>query len=813
MTVTTAVEKLRLSTLIERPGLNDEVDLRQLSLALAGSKNLPVRELVTEASLSMTIEGASTFTVTLIDRDLVLTRSDRLQKGLDTQIDGLYFRLANFKKTEDQVTLVFEDREVAIMRLYTAYTKVSKDTMNRFQFIVSLVRGVRELAIPIVCPELEGGIPPKAKTDRADSKKKDLNRALGLQFDAKFTVKIKQADAQQKEMAERILDVGVAMHARRKVLVAAMMTAIQESTLRNLDHGDRDSLGLFQQRASWGSAQNRQNPEWAAGEFFKRAIAHDAADPIQDPGNLAQDVQVSAFPDAYAQWRTEAERIVSLYGLPGGDESTAADVAAANRVKYAGQFDFGYSSNEWARGSETTVNGKPKVTHESTWDATGRLVDEVQARRYMVAGHFFLFTEEHLFKSKPQAQISQDDDGIDSIDADVDINKDEAELTVQAHIGRWVAPPGSVIQVVEMGRVMNGKWLVSQIDRDIFSSKATITLVKPRPLLPEPVDENAFFFGQQQQQEGVNLTAPGQDNTILGDNPIFTNNRSGSRSDVVAVAYLAYEAEQKQHYKYLQERPYPGDLFDPATAMRGIDCSAFAILVCKHAGAQDPSGHDFNGSGFTGDIDRVCKRAFVGQPGDLVMWGDPNGSHGHVGVYVGGLTEKSAVGAPLFTKEGPEFYTAALAHNSGFAVAGPYQTTLTGPQETAFRAWLTARNVPFDFAATIVDYDMRGYWKNIVLPGGTWTGGHFPDTYKTPYDTSFSKESIYATGANPFEWRGEKLIDTRDGSIVFWADYKPEGTSANLCIEIGSQKGILKIDANYRTDNGPRFYEIPGIKD
>jgi hypothetical protein len=131
-------------------------------------------------------------------------------------------------------------------------------------------------------------------------------------------------------------------------------------------------------------------------------------------------------------------------------------------------------------------------------------------------------------------------------------------------------------------------------------------------------------------------------------------------------------------------------------------------------------------------------------------------------------------GPPLFSAEGPEFYAEAYAHNAPFATGGPYKTTLTGPQETAFLAWVTANSVPWA-NETPSDYDMRGFYKASVIDNTIpdWTpGGHFPDTYKTPYDTSFSNESQYATPDCPFEWVtdpawGDLLIDTRDGQVVF----------------------------------------------
>jgi hypothetical protein len=105
----------------------------------------------------------------------------------------------------------------------------------------------------------------------------------------------------------------------------AVATAMQESRLRNLDHGDRDSLGLFQQRPSmgWGTREQILDPRYATTTFYIRLQ--------QVPGwqqmqlwEAAQAVQRSAFPLAYQQWAQLAADLVQRYGggltctTPGG---------------------------------------------------------------------------------------------------------------------------------------------------------------------------------------------------------------------------------------------------------------------------------------------------------------------------------------------------------------------------------------------------------------------------------------------------------------------------------------------------------------
>jgi hypothetical protein len=88
-------------------------------------------------------------------------------------------------------------------------------------------------------------------------------------------------------------------HAPPKVRLAAFEAAIVESGVHNLSYGDRDSLGVYQQRPSvgaWGTAAEILNPQHAAMMFITNAIRKNGG---QSAGQLAQDVQVSAFPDRY----------------------------------------------------------------------------------------------------------------------------------------------------------------------------------------------------------------------------------------------------------------------------------------------------------------------------------------------------------------------------------------------------------------------------------------------------------------------------------------------------------------------------------
>ena len=122
-------------------------------------------------------------------------------------------------------------------------------------------------------------------------------------------------DAVQLQHASTINAVGLERGLPERARIIALATAWQESTMRNLDYGDRDSVGLFQQRTSqgWGSVAEIMDPVYASGKFY------DALEQVPDWQDLplteaAQAVQYSGFPDAYAKWEDDATVLATDLG-------------------------------------------------------------------------------------------------------------------------------------------------------------------------------------------------------------------------------------------------------------------------------------------------------------------------------------------------------------------------------------------------------------------------------------------------------------------------------------------------------------------
>jgi hypothetical protein len=122
-------------------------------------------------------------------------------------------------------------------------------------------------------------------------------------------------------------DLGMAHHA----VTVAVAAALQESGLHNLTHGDRDSLGIFQQRPSqgWGTPSQLLQPRYAAQAFLSHLAQVNGWESI--PVTVAaQEVQRSATPNAYAKWETEARAIArATTGEVPGALHCAAPISAS----------------------------------------------------------------------------------------------------------------------------------------------------------------------------------------------------------------------------------------------------------------------------------------------------------------------------------------------------------------------------------------------------------------------------------------------------------------------------------------------------
>lgn len=149
-----------------------------------------------------------------------------------------------------------------------------------------------------------------------------------------------ELDLEQAAHATTIAAVGKRMGLPDHAVSVALAAALQESKLHNVSYGDRDSVGLFQQRPSqgWGTPSQLVTPSYAATAFYTRLAKVDGWETLSVT-DAAQHVQRSAAPNAYGRWETQARATAqALTGqVPAGFSCQVYIPPAASPTERLGQ--------------------------------------------------------------------------------------------------------------------------------------------------------------------------------------------------------------------------------------------------------------------------------------------------------------------------------------------------------------------------------------------------------------------------------------------------------------------------------------------
>lgn len=121
-----------------------------------------------------------------------------------------------------------------------------------------------------------------------------------------------QVDLEQGQWASLMAAIAQERGMSPRATTIAIATAFQESKVHNIDYGDRDSIGLFQQRPSqgWGSVEQIMDPHYSITKFYKTLAKVDGYESMKIT-EAAQKVQRSGFPGAYAQHEADARALAS----------------------------------------------------------------------------------------------------------------------------------------------------------------------------------------------------------------------------------------------------------------------------------------------------------------------------------------------------------------------------------------------------------------------------------------------------------------------------------------------------------------------
>jgi hypothetical protein len=513
--------------------LTADVDVGAVLLETAGTKlggsGVHVEERITDGRLERTMEGASTLTLSVDDSDRTLLRSGVFSQQLDLYLAGEWWRLVQVSKQGDMLSLTFEDRAVAYLRKITTPRKAKRSKMTRAQFALSIVREVKAGGgIGFVCPDLTTKQPIATSSQKLTTAKRQATSAQGLSPGAALTVKGSAASSSQRATGQRVLDAAASVNAGDRATMALVQACIVESTMQNLNYGDRDSLGVLQVRSSTASGMGIDNRDVEAccNAFLVRgfyadpvmgaggAIEKAAKFPSATTGRVAQAVQGSAVPTAYDQWKTEAAKWVAAYGGAAGTGS--GSFSTTTTVPY--QFQRG--------GTDGTV--------EDSWTCLQRLATEVGWRCYIAGGAVHFVSEPALMKQGPRVTLSEDTLGVDNIDFDIDNGKTSNEATVSARVLLAAFPAGSVVELADCGPA-DGRWLVRTVERGVFDAAATVTLKRVTQPLPEPAADTT-----------TSSTSAG---STVGTASFGSSD--GTESPLVDKAYAAAQAIDAKRYPYV----------------------------------------------------------------------------------------------------------------------------------------------------------------------------------------------------------------------------------------------------------------------
>ncbi|MGW6202182.1 M23 family metallopeptidase [Streptomyces sp. NPDC055089] len=225
-------------------------------------------------------------------------------------------------------------------------------------------------------PNWEDSCTPSSSAMQVASKEQEIPAAgTGGQVTVPLNPQGQQASVnwsqEQQRNASVITNVARSRGLPPRAAVIGVATAIQESMLHNIRHGDRDSQGLFQQRPSqgWGTVAQVIDPIHASNSFFEHLGKVDKWQ-VKPLTQAAQNVQRSGFPDAYAKWeKTAGDLVVKSWGkkavlsITSGCDAVENAANAQGRGRWALPVEnsrvttpYNAGGGMWSSGSHTGID-------------------------------------------------------------------------------------------------------------------------------------------------------------------------------------------------------------------------------------------------------------------------------------------------------------------------------------------------------------------------------------------------------------------------------------------------------------------------
>ena len=630
-----------------------------------GVSEVELAERIGEIELETQILGASFIKVKIIDPELTLLNSGWLEvkEGLLQPITVEFPEKsrwewvicaveASTQPGQANLEVTFESSTVAKMREYWGPKQAPPGTRTRAQFVRDLLS---EAGVGYVIPGLNVGqlLEEEEKNELGTAvvksgieeqhAKEAANKASGVTHGAGITIKGAKPSTGQLALINQVLGIAAKLNAGPLATEALLEACIQENDFTNNPGGGGTSSGLLQFTSSTAASLGIEqlNVTQCVTAFLTRsyaagtssvgtggAIAYAKAHPTASADQVAQAAQGSSFPEAYGQWAQEARNIITASGglKSGGEGNVTAESDVA-------QLTRGTPGNP----DEDTFEAVNRLAAQVDWFAfTGQIKGQPERVYYMDGPE--------LAKQKPAAYIDIQENycinaktgvkeyGVVLMPTTVTWDNTTFEYRrthkVKTRVQRRskAAKPSTPSEIrlelvcgitdYRAGEVFvirgfgpaNGRWIVSDATRNCLKDTFTkFVLEPPVEPLPEPVATST----------GAELT---------GEN---TSSVAGEAKKALA----EQQASKPYRYVYGGGHGAGSKLFGPSP--RQMDCSAFASLCYKEAGATVP-GQSGSTLPATNEMVAAMKKTSKPEPGDLVFYGTSTTSTDHVAVYVGG---------------------------------------------------------------------------------------------------------------------------------------------------------------------------------
>lgn len=475
---------VRSSAFDGAPAAQDtDLDRLVLDAITAGVPDVDVTTCITDAVVEYAMTGAGILTIDLDDNERRILRSGILRHAIRVSLDDDHYRLRATDKRDNGLTLTFEDEVVTFLRRHNKPRVAYRDTVSRVQFAQSLVREVRARPIRFVTAVAKS-LRSVVGHDEPARRSRPSSAPAGFDAGVKLKIAGAPADGEQLRNAARALRRADKLNAGDKATLAMLLAIITENACRNTQGKGADAVSWGMYQAIPGTSAKIANVEQArdierctgiflSGPGFTSkggAIALARKHPGWTAGQIAAEIEgpLARYRGRYDEHDAEGRAMLAAWR--GGDRSSSDGDDAPGTKRYA-----------FRRGE---LHGK----REDSWTCLNRLADEVRWRCFAYRGAVWFISDADLLREPAVATLTEDSEGVRGIDFQIDGGKVKGNVTLTVDVGRYQLRPGMVIALRECGPA-DGRWLVENVRRSLFTTDATVTLRRSQKPLPEPPAE------------------------------------------------------------------------------------------------------------------------------------------------------------------------------------------------------------------------------------------------------------------------------------------------------------------------------------